>query len=125
MVRADVVADLIASSIERDGFADWRATGRSMLGAIRDGDTVRLVAPTSSNVRRGAVAMAALPDGRLALHRVTKVDVRSVSLRGDSCRRGDGTVPIESVVAVAQPTPRRTPRSYLYRFLFAPLRPTI
>jgi hypothetical protein len=95
-----------------------------MLGAIRDGDTVRLVAPTPHIIRKGAVVMAVLPDDRLALHRVTKVDVRGVSLRGDSCRRGDGYVAIESVVAVAQPTPRRTPRSYLYRIVFAALRPT-
>jgi hypothetical protein len=118
MARADVVAELVASSIERDGYANWRARGHSMLGAIRDGDVVRLVAPTPLSLRRGAVAMAALADGRLVLHRVRKVDQASVTLRGDSCRRGDGSVPVESIVAVASPTPRRTPRSLLYRLLF-------
>jgi len=118
LVRADVVAELIASSIERDGYANWRATGRSMLGAIRDGDVVRVVAPSVSCLRPGTVAMAALADGRLVLHRVLKVDGTSVTLRGDSCRRGDGAVPVESIVAVASPTPRRSPRSWLYRLLF-------
>lgn len=87
-----------------------------MLGAIRDGERVRLVAPRT--LRRGLVVMAALPDGRLVLHRVVKVDDEGVWLRGDSCRRADGVIDAGSVVAVAEPNPRRTPRVWLYRLLF-------
>jgi hypothetical protein len=115
LVEADVVATLVAATIERDGSAHWRARGASMRGSIRDGETVRLVPPMS--VERGSVAMAALPDGRLVVHRVLRVRGDRVTLRGDTCRAADADVAVADIVAVVDPTPPRPLRSYLYRLL--------
>jgi Peptidase S24-like len=114
LARADVVGAMVRSTIEREGQATWRARGDSMLGAIRDGDVVTLVAPERGAVVPGAVVMAVLPDDRLVVHRVRSVRGGAVVLRGDACRRSDPPVSIDRVVAIVHPTPRPTVRALAY-----------
>ena len=117
MARAAVVGDLVRATLEANGECMWRARGSSMAGAIRDGDLVRLV-PPSGDVAVGDVVMAALPDDRLVIHRVVRVDAGgAVRLRGDSCWRSDPPVPRAAVIAAVTPAPDRTLRSHLYRLV--------
>jgi hypothetical protein len=88
----------------------WRARGGSMAGAIRDGTVVRLVPPTT-DVVVGDVVMAALPDDRLVIHRVTHAHDGCVRLRGDSSLRADPIVQRSAVIAVVEPTPRASLRA--------------
>lgn len=116
-VPADDLAALVRDLLGRRGEARWVARGRSMRGSIPDGTEIRLVAPPPDGPRRGDVAMAVLPDGRLVLHRVVSVADGTVRLRGDACRRCDPPVPVEAVVAVADPRPRRSPWSLVWRMV--------
>ena len=115
LARAAVVGDLVRATLERDGECMFRARGRSMAGAIRDGELLRLLPP--DEVHRGDVVMAALPDDRLVIHRVQDVAKGGVRLRGDSCWRADPGVAISSVIAVVDPSPRRKLRSLPYRLV--------
>lgn len=115
IVSAGDVAALVRDLLRRRGEARWVARGRSMRGSIPDGAEVRLVAPPPGGPRPGDVAMALLPGGRLVLHRVVAVAAGTVRLRGDACRRPDPPVPVEAVVAVADPRPPRSLWSLLWR----------
>jgi hypothetical protein len=86
-----------------------------MAGAIRDGQTIRLV-PVAA-IAEGDVAMAALPDDRLVVHRVVGVDGDAIRLRGDSCWRSDPTVSRDAVIALVRPTPKPALRSLAYRLV--------
>lgn len=86
-----------------------------MLGAIGDGELVRLVPP--KHVRRGDVVMAALPDDRLVIHRVAEVSHGDVRLRGDSCWRSDPPVSIDAVIGVVELAPKPTLRSLPFRLV--------
>lgn len=115
LARAAVVGDLVRTSLERDGECTWRAWGSSMAGAIRHGDTVRLV--PAGDLAAGDVVMATLPDDRLVVHRVRRVDAERLVLRGDSCVHDDPPVPHSAVIAKADPCPRPTWRTRAYRMV--------
>lgn len=114
-VPATTVAALVRDALAAGRVVTWRARGNSMRPAIRDGEAVRLVAP--AHLGRGDVAMAALPDGRLVLHRVVACDGDVVALRGDALRQPDPLVRIGDVVAVADPAPAFRPGAVLLRWL--------
>lgn len=115
MARAAVVGDLVRATLQSNGECTWRARGSSMAGAIRDGDTVRLV--PAGPVEPGDVVMAALPDDRLVIHRVERVADGRVQLRGDACRKADPAIPLSSVIAAVDGAPRPTLRALAYRLV--------
>jgi hypothetical protein len=78
-----------------------RATGVSMMPAIRPGTKVRLVPAGVHGVQRGDVLLAVLPDGRAVLHRVRAVSDESITLRGDACVMEDPPIVKRNVVARA------------------------
>jgi len=86
-----------------------------MAGAIRHGDRVRLV--PAAHVHEGDVVMARLPDDRLVIHRVRRVEAERLVLRGDSCWRDDPPVPLRDVIAKVDPCPRPTWRTKAYRMV--------
>ena len=86
-----------------------------MAGAIRHGALVRLVPPRS--VAPGDVVMAALPDDRLVLHRIERIDDGTVHLRGDSCWRRDPPIAQDALIASVDPTPRPTLRALAYHLV--------
>lgn len=94
-VTAQLVTSLLA-----DGYdVRLRVSGWSMKPLIRTGAVLRF-SPTRSPLR-GDVALTRHENGSLVAHRIVAIDDRSIWTKGDSCRKVDGPVAREAVVACA------------------------
>jgi hypothetical protein len=61
--------------------------------------------------------MAALPDGRLVIHRIEEIGSGRARLRGDTCRDADPPISVDEVVAMVDPSPRPAWRALPYRLV--------
>jgi hypothetical protein len=109
----------VLRSLLKEGIAvRFRAAGRSMYPAIRDGDMVQVEAGTTSAA--GETVMTETADG-LRIHRIEKVGA-TVTTRGDCCLDRDlesypvGAVSIISEEA-ASPVPRRRAGAVVRRWV--------
>jgi Peptidase S24-like len=113
---AELVATMVAEHLRDHGGMRWRARGRSMQPAIRDGETVPL-RPTT-DVRPGDVVLAYVRlSDQLVLHRVRAVHGDELELRGDACRLTDPPVRASDVLGVVDPCPDESAYALAYRVL--------
>jgi len=102
--RETVFSEVVLDVLRRGYSARFRATGRSMLPAIRDGETITVEAVDASAVRAGDVVLYRSSRGLIA-HRVIRIETGYSESQGGSkaggCRfilRGDASLTPEPPV---------------------------
>jgi hypothetical protein len=126
----------VVDGLLADGFqVQFRAAGRSMLPAVRDGDHLVVAPAGAREVARGDVVLAATARGLVA-HRIAAVSVdavgaRTFTLRGDASLEADRPVPAARLygrVVAVERAGRRVPlpaRLGLARRALVRLRPVL
>lgn len=74
--------------------------GSSMLPHIKNGDTVELTS-IKSTLKKGDIVLAQSSGDRHVLHRIIKVNHKSIYLRGDSQEESEGPISTENVLGRA------------------------
>lgn len=126
-VSREELGEVVGAVAAAGGTLWLRVHGRSMQPAIPSEALVHLVPPPARPLHAGEVALARLPDGSFALHRVLAEQDGRVRLRGDAVVLPDPTVERAAILACAdlmdagggvRPVPAREPLT-----MFRVLRP--
>ena len=98
---AELLGDLLESSLESGVEASFAVAGNSMRPLVRTGDVVRVrrLGPTEPGLG-DVVAIRGMPDGGLLLHRVVRVRNGRLLLRGDNSLVDNGECPMDAVLGV-------------------------
>jgi len=107
-ISSSGLADLMDAVVEKGVPFRFRASGRSMFPAIRDGDTITISPLEPGEPRVGQVAACRLPDnGRLVVHRVVRRRKGQALIKGDRVANADGWVPFADLLGAVTAVERK------------------
>ena len=89
---------LAADILKADGTLRFRARGDSMRPFIRNDDMIELEQAQPGRLRFGDVVLCRLGNGRLVVHRITRLKDGAARVQGDARAMPDGWVPLAQVL---------------------------
>lgn len=100
-ISSQAAADLLQAVVEKGTSFRFRASGRSMLPAIRDGDVLTISPAAPGEPRVGQVTACRIPaSGILLVHRVIRRKSNRALIKADRGGEVDGWVPDTDLLGV-------------------------